>query len=169
MKKALLLGLAALWLGAGTGWASAVLTTPSLAGVPTDLLTFQGYLENTWGQDVYLTGATVSLAGFDPADIDASWFLVGAPLQLTDGDSTATFDWFTVAIPAGFATGVYAGEFAVLGGASEGDDGVIETVPFEVTVRDDTGGSEVPEPGTLGLVGVFGLWLVGRGIRARRN
>ena len=150
------------------GWASTFsvdFDQVQLSGAPGDTLTFSGTLTNNTGATVYLNGAGLTLAGFDPSDYDASDFLFNAPLTLDDGTTSADFNFFTVSIPNGFSAGQYLGTLDVQGGPGSTDDSLLGSGDFAVNVTD----SSAPEPGSFGLliIGLAMLRYLGSVVRRR--
>lgn len=122
----------------------------TLAGSPGQMLTFQGSLGTTTsnlGYDAYLNSVSISLAGPLDWSLDATPFLLNAPLWLANGASTGVFDFFSLTIPAGLAYGYYDGGFSLLGGRASDSEVVLGSSSFQV----DVGGSpsDVPESSSL--------------------
>jgi len=114
-------------------------------------LVFSGVLTNATGSTVFLNSAGINLAGgFLPADFDVTPFLVNAPLSLEGTQGTGAIDLFTVTIPNSFGDGLYAGTFAVLGGADANAQEILGTANFFVGVA----GTDAPEPSTMWTVAV---------------
>jgi hypothetical protein len=121
-------------------------TSAYLYGSPGDTLTFGGTLldNGSVSSPLYINEASLSLAVFDPSDTDLTDFILNAPLTpLNPGDSAGPFDFFTVAIPAGFADGDYDGTLVVQGGATTNDDATLGSADFTVGVGPATA---TPEP-----------------------
>jgi hypothetical protein len=141
------------------------LTFPLLAGTPGSQLTFNGTLENTTADTLFLNSAGIDLTGsFDPSDEDLSPFFINAPLFLVSGDATGPIDLFTINIPSGIAPSLYDGVFTVLGGADGSAQDILGTVNFTVEVDS---GAVVPEPGSAALIGLAGVLLVAVRVRFR--
>jgi hypothetical protein len=134
------------------GMIDVTLAPSTLDGAGGAILTFRGTLANHSGVDVYLTGASLTLAGLPVDSIDLTGFMVNTPLVLVTGATTGAVDLFTVTIPVAFAAGQYAGSLVVQGGEVAGADAEIGSTGFEVVVREGAG-TQTPEPATLFLVG----------------
>ena len=91
---------------------------------------------------VFFNGASFNAGS--PLTLDQSDFLADSPLSLNPGDS-ATFDAFTITIPAGTALGNYSGTFTIQGGADGNASDDLGTVTFVTTVT--------PEPSSFILLG----------------
>ena len=136
----------------------------SLIGSPGDTLTVEGTLLATLTGSPYeqagvsITGAGLTLAGFPVSASDLTDFILNSPLVMLNGES-ATFDFFTLAIPGGLPHGNYGGTFIVQGGIDGSAQDTLGTTDFSVQV--------VPEPGSwlLLISGMLGL----AGISRRRK
>jgi hypothetical protein len=116
------------------GAASVSMDSPALAGLPGATLTFTGTLANSSGAGQYINGAEVILNGFNANNFDLSNFLVNAPPILANGTTTSSFDFFTVTIPAQFASGPYSGQLGIFGGSTSSDQNLLGIVNFTVQV-----------------------------------
>jgi hypothetical protein len=163
--KILLLALTALALRADTIGAPFVASNQT--GAPGDTLTFTGWLANSSGSDLFINGAGINLAGFDPFDTDLTDFILNfTGISLNSGDSIGPFDFFTVTIPNPFADGLYAGTLTVQGGADDATFDTLATVDFAINVS-ESASSSTPEPGALPLLATASALLVlGRKIRS---
>jgi hypothetical protein len=126
--------LVAARLLAPSGAASVTMDSPALAGLPGATLTFSGTLANSSGADQYINGAEIILNGFSSTNSDATGFLLNAPLILTNGTTTSSFDFFTVTIPTQFASGPYSGQLGIFGGSTSSDQNLLGIVNFTVQV-----------------------------------
>jgi hypothetical protein len=118
-------------------------------------LEFEATVSNLGTNLVFLVGDTLTVPS--PLTGDDSPFFNNFPTFLNgvdnDGDSY-TGVLFTVTVPSGTPSGLYPGEF-VLQGGEDGSLSVLTTADFIVDVNSD----EVPEPGTLLLMGAGRLGL----------
>lgn len=132
-----------------------------LSGAPGAVLSFQGTVENNWGEDTFLVALSLTLEGFSETDIDLMPFLLNAPLDpLASGASAGPFEWFTVTIPAVFAPGSYVGQVSLLGGPNADSQNLLDIAEFRVGVTGDP--TVVPEPAFHWLVGAGAALLVWR-------
>ena len=128
------------------------------------LLTFDATVNNTDPTDVeYLNGDSTTLAG--PLTLDDTPFFTDFPLFLNPGD-TFTGELFTVSVPSGTGSGLYAGSFEILGGAPTDFTDVVASADFDVVVT--------PEPASFvllltGLAAVLGVPFRRRPIRRTRR
>ena len=144
------------------------LVSPALSGAPGDALTFAGTISNQSGSGLYITGATITLAGFAEGDTDLTDFILNATGPLADGASIGPVDFFILTIPGSFPIGQYTGTLLVQGGLAEGDDGVLGSVAFEADVNPST--SESPEPQPLWMLAPgIGVLALARCRRARKS
>ena len=153
MKRKLTLAVMALLLTLGLTSAAAYADTVTFTLTqPTQFI--GGTAGGTVTYDITATAAAGNLApvffngdsfnaGF-PLTLDQSDFLADSPLSLNPGDS-ATFDAFTITVPAGTALGNYSGTFTILGGADGNASDDLGTVTFATTVT--------PEPSSFILLG----------------
>ena len=135
---------------------------PPAVGSPGDTLIFQGSLgtlTSDLGYDAFLNSLSITLAGPLDWGIDATPFLINAPLILADGESSGPFEFFMLTIPDGLASGYYDGEFAVLGGEAPDSEVLLGSSGFRVEVAGSP--AAVPEPSSLLLaaIGLGGLLL----------
>ena len=139
-----------------------------------DTLTYAGTLDYSGSEPAYINGAGLNLESFDGSAYGLTdeffQFILNAPLNppLSDGASLP-FDFFTVAIPPGFADGTYAGTLDILGGPTTDDTDLLGSGSFTVqVVPAEVGG--VPEPGSCLLLGtaLAGLGMVRR-LAGRRS
>jgi hypothetical protein len=138
-----------------------------LTGSPGDALTFQGTFGNEMGFDAFLNSVSITLAGPPGWDIDATPFFENVPFPLLNGTLTGPVALFRVAIPGDAGQGVYAGDFIVLGGATENDQTILAAAPFSAQVVQTPVPS--PEPGLLLLMGVGWAGAAMRRVHARRT
>jgi hypothetical protein len=131
------------------GAIAVTLDSPVLAGLPGATLTFSGSLANSSGADQYINGAEVILNGFNSSSFDSTNFLPNAPLILTKGTTTSSFNFLTVTIPAQFASGPYIGQLGVFGGSTATAQNLLGIVTFTVQV----GGTETGGPGACDVTG----------------
>jgi hypothetical protein len=127
----------------------------SVAGSPGETLIFQGSigtLTSDLGYDAFLNSLTITLAGPFDWNIDATPFLLNAPLTLANGASSGPFEFFTLIIPGGLAGGYYDGEFTVLGGEAPDSEVILGSSGFQVEVAGSP--AAVPEPSSLLLAAV---------------
>ena len=119
------------------------LTNANLFADPGNTVTFEATVSApaSNGGDIFLNGDSGNLGGLT---IDDSDFFANAPFFLAPGQS-ATFDIFSVTIPAGAAQGLYGGFFEILGGADGNASDVLGTVNFSVAAT--------PEPSSFMLLG----------------
>ena len=159
---ATLLMLSAMAAGGRAATISIDFVAPALSGAPGDALTFAGTIGNQTGADLYITGASITLAGFAEGDIDLTDFILNATGLLADGASIGPMDFFILTIPGSFPIGHYTGTLLVQGGPGETDDGTIGSAAFEADVNGPT--SESPEPQSLWMLapGIGGLALARR-------
>ena len=133
------------------------LDSPTLTGLPGDVLQFFGTLSNTTGTDLFLNADNFNLAAFDPSAIDDSLFFTNAPLFLGANGSTGDIGLFNITIPNPFFTGGYGGVFQVLGGSDGNVQDVIGSASFTVQVQQTT---TVPESSSVPLLSFVLLALV---------
>jgi hypothetical protein len=126
--------LVAARLLAASGAASVSMDSSALAGLPGATLTFSGTLANSSGSGQYINGAEVILNGFNSTNFDLTSFLINAPLFLTNGTASSSFDFLTVTIPAQFASGPYSGQLGVFGGSTSSAQNLLGIVNFTVQV-----------------------------------
>jgi len=134
---------------AASGAIAVNLNSPALAGLPGATLTFSGTLANTSGAAQYINGAEVILNGFNATSFDLSNFLVNTPPIVTNGATASSFDFFTVTIPAQFASGPYSGQLGVFGGSTSSAQNLLGIVNFTVQV----GGAATSAPGACDVNG----------------
>jgi hypothetical protein len=134
---------------------SITLDFATLSGAPGDTVTFSGFLTNLDNAVVDLTSCGPTMLGLFV--VDCTPFLINAPLFLDPNEVTPSFDMFTVTIqtpftdPFTFYPGVFEVQGSVEGpgGPGSGDPTVLGSTPFNVQV--------VPEPATIGMIGVSAL------------
>ena len=139
---------------------------------PGDTASFTGELTNSGTTPLFINGDSLNLVG-SGLILDDSPFLTNAPLSLTPGEVTSSFEFFTATSDALTPLGTYVGTFSVLGGAdSNATDELSGTTPpgFQVNVVPSTV-SDVPEPNNVALLS--GIALTGtcllRRLRPRRK
>ena len=117
----------------------------SLRGLPGTTLQVTGTVTNTTADTLFTNSPTVALSGFAPEDVDASPML-SIPVP-ANGTLTGVL-LFQVAIPQGFAPGLYSGTLTVLGGTNEDADNLkLTEANFAVGVL-----AAVPEPASAVLL-----------------
>jgi hypothetical protein len=143
------------------------------------LLTFSGTLAVTGDPDpIYINGDSIAasisfgFAGLNTPDpsllmLDDLFFLLNAPFPTmssdgANGPSSATFDFFTIAIGSLVTPGTYLGTFNVLGGPDAFAQDILASATFQIDVTAASTTNPVPEPNTVillstGLLG-FGVW-----------
>jgi hypothetical protein len=168
----------ALFLGASAAQADSLtitLTQDFQIATTGSTVTFEGTVTDNKNHTVGLNGALVSLEpdfSYDPSQgtsLDASsvdfvdYFYNNFPLALTAGEvssggatSPASDALFSVTVPLGTATGVYAGQFEIQSGRNGATNYTAATVDYFVDVV------PTPEPSSLlflgsGLVGLMGM------------
>jgi hypothetical protein len=147
---------------ASAGSISIVFEPPPAAGSPGEALIFRGSLgtlTSDLGYDAFLNSASITLAGPMDWSIDATPFLLNAPLTLANGGSSGPFDFFTVTVPIGLALGYYDGEFTLLGGATQDSDVVLGNAGFRVEVAGPSAAAPEPSSLLLAAIGLGGLLL----------
>ena len=159
--------------------------TPSDLGVQsgqTVTQTFTATLTNHYNYDLYLNGDFFTVD--TPLSLDDSKFLNAFlfPMDtqgnllpqptLSANGGTATLDIFDLTVPV-TADGVYNGVFGIEHGALPGDTFDVTAANFIVEVNPTGTASNVPEPGTLALLGAFalsgGVWHHSRQRRTRET
>jgi hypothetical protein len=133
---------------AGPAHAQLLLTydAPSLTVSVGDTAAFTGTIANPAGQPtLFLNGLDISVDGgllIDPAPL-------GLPVSLAGGESFSG-TLFDISVPGGTATGSYAGNLAVVGGAdASATDPLTPATPFTINV---VAASAAPEPTTAALL-----------------
>ena len=107
------------------------------SGADGTTLQFDATITNTSASNVYLNSDSLSLEGFLVSD-DSPFF--NSPLFLAPGDFY-TGELFTVNIPIGTPTGLYAGNFTIIGGDASDFIDPAGSADFNVNVT--------PEPPTV--------------------
>jgi type 1 fimbria pilin len=126
-------------------------------------VTFDATVTNNTNQVIYLNGDTWTLdALLNPSDLSDADYNIYFPLFLTPGESV-TNPLFTVTVPPGTLSGIYAGSFEITGGSAGSDQSDLGSADFNVAVT----GTVVPEPPTVVLL-LSGLAGLGRTLRRRR-
>jgi hypothetical protein len=120
-----------------------------LAAAPGSTVTFSGFLTNLDNAQVDLIGCTPTILG--SFSTDCTPFFNNAPLFLNPLEVTSSFDLFTVTVQTPFTDvyTLYPGLFTVDGGIDAGGssgDAPLGQTTFSVDA--------VPEPGTMGLMGL---------------
>jgi hypothetical protein len=138
--------------------------TPSVVSAPQgSSLTFAGTIENSSTNELFLNGASYTLAGTG-FRLDPGPFLLNGPLSLAGGASY-TGDFFDLAL--GFdPVGRYDGEFSILGGPDPSGTAVIGTAGFAIelaaapptTARRDYQVSSLGPSGVTFNVEMPGTW-----------
>ena len=122
----------------------------SQTGNPGQTLTFSGVLQNNFDAEVFINSNSYTFQIGDPGVFDDALFLSNTPLSLLGLESSNSFDFFTVTIPALQAPGLYTGVFTVVGGADDLAADVIGTGSFQVEVAAPA--TAVPEPASIVLL-----------------
>lgn len=122
-------------------------------------VTFTATVLNTTSAPIFLNGDSLNVT--PPLIANDTKFLLNFPLSLAAG-AMVTAPAFDISVPSTAQSGLYSGEFDILGGANANAQTTVGTATFAVSVP-------VPEPGTFGSViaGVAGvMWLFRRKRRA---
>ena len=133
----------------------------SQSGPPNSLLTFNGVLSNSSGNDTFLNGAD-SNVGYSELVVDFTSFFSNAPLFLPD-QASYSGPLFTVAISQSALPGQYFGSIDIQGGIDGNASDIIASNDFEVDVVN------TPEPQSrLALVTMLATLVTGRSWKAAR-
>jgi hypothetical protein len=138
-----------------------VIFAPStLTGNPGGMVDFSGTLTNNTAGTLFINFDSF---GFAAGTLDDTPFFDNAPLSLDAGQTSPSFEFFDITLPADLAPGDYDGSFTVFGGADGNGQNPLGTGSFEVDV---VNAASVPEPSSLILLGSGAAWLILRRRRA---
>jgi hypothetical protein len=123
----------------------------SQTGVPGQILTFSGTLENVTNNNVFINSNSLTFGLSGIGVLDDSLFLTNAPLFLGPLETTKPFDFFTVTIPTLQTPGLFTGVFTVLGGADDLAADILGS-NASIQVQVSAPSAAIPEPATFLLL-----------------